>query len=108
VLNDTLWKIEGLLSYGWELLSFDSLSDWSLEILAVQKSASLDKTLGKCQKTMDNLGERIKVLAQMASDWKEPTPALVTATAKTKNKKAAVEVKDMDETMLYDLAVSDS
>jgi hypothetical protein len=100
--------MEGLLSYGWELSTFDSLSNWSLELLAVRKSALLDKTLGKCWKIMDNLGERMEVLAQTASDREEPTPAPVMATAKTKGKKAAAEVKDTEEMMLYNLAVSDS
>jgi hypothetical protein len=70
-----------------------------LELLAVQKSTPLDKTLGKCRKTMDNLNERVKALAQTASNQEEPTPASVTATAKTKGKKAAVEVEDTEETM---------
>jgi hypothetical protein len=89
-------------------LTFNSLSDWSSELLAVQKSASLDKTLGKCQKIMDNLDERMEALAQTASNRKKLTPAPVTATAKTKDKKAAVQVEDTEETMLYDPAVSDS
>jgi hypothetical protein len=100
--------MEGLSSYGWELSTFDSLSDWSSELLAVWKSASLDKDLGKCWKNMDNLGERIEVLAQTASNWEKPTPAPVMATAKAKGKKAAAEVEDMEEMMLYDPAVSDS
>jgi hypothetical protein len=108
VLDDTLRKMEGLSSYGWELLSFDSLSDWSSELLAVRKSASLDRTLGKCQKTMDSLGERMEALAETASNLEEPTPAPVTASAKTKGKEAAVEVEDTEESMLYDPAVSDS
>jgi hypothetical protein len=108
VLDDTLRKMEGLLSYGWELLSFDSLSDWSSELLAVRKSALLDRTLGKCQKTMDSLGERMEALAETASNQEEPTPAPVNASAKTKGKKAAAEVKDMEETMLYDPAISNS
>jgi hypothetical protein len=99
--------MEGLLSYGWELSSFDSLSDWSSELLAVRKSTSLDRTLGKCRKTMDSLGERMEALAEMASNREEPTPAPVTSSAKTKGKKAAVEVKDTEEGMLYDPAVSD-
>jgi hypothetical protein len=90
-------KMEGMSSYGWELSSFDSLSDWSLALLAVWKSTSLDKTLGKCRKTMDNLGERVEALAQTTSNQEEPTPAPVTATVKTKGKKAAVEVKEMEE-----------
>jgi hypothetical protein len=108
VLDDTLQKMEGLSSYGWKLLLFDSLSDWSSELLAVRKSASLDRTLEKCQKTMDSLGERMEVLAETASNQEEPTPAPVTASAKTKGKKAAAEVEDTGESMLYDPAVCDS
>jgi hypothetical protein len=99
--------MEGLSSYGWDLSSFDSLSDWSLELLAIRKSASLDRTLGKCRKTMDSLGERMEALAESASNREEPTPAPVTASAKTKGKKAAAEVEDTEEGMLYDPAVSD-
>jgi hypothetical protein len=98
--------MEGLLSYGWELSSFDSLSDWSSELLAVWKSASLDRTLGKCRKTMHSLGERMEALAELASNREEPTPAPVTASAQTKGKKAAAEVEDMEKGMLYDPAVS--
>jgi hypothetical protein len=108
VLDDTLRKMEGLSSYGWELSLFDSLSDWSSELLAVRKSTSLDRTLGKCRKTMDSLGERMEALAETASNREEPTPAPVTASAKTKGKKAAAEVEDTEESMLYDPAVSDS
>jgi hypothetical protein len=63
VLEEMMCKMEGMLSYGWNLSSFDSLADQSLELLAVQKLASLDKTSGKYQKTMDNLGERVEALA---------------------------------------------
>jgi hypothetical protein len=108
VLDDTLRKMEGLSSYGWELSSFNSLSDWSLELLAVWKSTSLDRTLGKCRKTVDSLGERMEALAETASNREEPTPAPVTASAKTKGKKAAAEVEDTEESMLYDPVVSDS
>jgi hypothetical protein len=100
--------MEGLSFYGWELSTFDNLFNWSLELLAVCKSASLDKALGKCRKIMDNLGERMEVLAQTASEWEEPTPAPVMATAKSEGKKATAEVEDMEETMLYDPAVSNS
>jgi hypothetical protein len=57
---------------------------------------------------MDSLGERMEALAETASNQKEPTPAPVTASAKTKGKKAAAEVEDTEESMLYDPAVSDS
>jgi hypothetical protein len=107
VFDDTLQKMEGLSSYGWDLSSFDSLSDWSSELLAIQKSTSLDRTLGKCRKTMDNLGERMEALADSASNREKPTPAPVIASAKTKGKKAAAEVEDTEEGMLYDPAVSD-
>jgi hypothetical protein len=50
----------------------------------------------------------MEALAQTASNQEEPTLASVMATAKTKGKKAAVEVEDTEETMLYDPAVSDS
>jgi hypothetical protein len=106
VFDDTLRKMEGLSSYGWDLLSFDSLSDWSSELLAIRKSALLDRTLGKCQKTMDSLGERMEALAESVSNREEPTPAPVIASAKTKGKKAAAEVEDTEEGMLYDPAVS--
>jgi hypothetical protein len=57
---------------------------------------------------MDSLGKRMKALAETASNREEPTLAPVTASAKTKGKKAAAEVEDMEESMLYDPAVSDS
>jgi hypothetical protein len=57
---------------------------------------------------MDNPGKRMEALAQTASDQEEPTLASVMATAKTKSKKAAAEVEDTEETMLYDPVVSDS
>jgi hypothetical protein len=108
MLDDTLRKMEGLLYYGWELSTFNNPSDWSLELLAVRKFTSLNRALGKCWKIMDNPGERMEALAQTASDQEEPTPAPVMATAKTKGKKAAAEVEDTEEIMLYDPAVSDS
>jgi hypothetical protein len=57
---------------------------------------------------MDSLGERMEALADSASNREEPTPAPVIASAKTKGKKAAAEVEDTEEGMLYDPAVSDS
>jgi hypothetical protein len=57
---------------------------------------------------MDSLGERMEALAETASSREEPTPAPVTSSAKTKGKKAAAEVEDMEEGMLYDPAVSNS
>jgi hypothetical protein len=50
----------------------------------------------------------MEALAEMASNQEEPTPAPVTASAKTKGNKAAAEVEDTEESMLYDPAVSDS
>jgi hypothetical protein len=56
---------------------------------------------------MDSPGERMEALAETVSNQEEPTLAPVTASAKTKGKKAAAEVEDTEDGMLYDPAVSD-
>jgi hypothetical protein len=94
------------VTHGWDLSSFKSLADWSLELSVVWKLVSLDKTLGKYWKTMDDLSEKIEALVQMSSNLEEANLVFVAATVKAKGKKIVAEVKETEEVMLYDLAVS--